>query len=81
MEPKPVLVKSASHLRLLIESGNTEYYILGNNLKSCKLITYYDQKFSILHELDGFEETLTSQQLEQSNIGQAILFGQFYMQK
>lgn len=84
-----IAITSVSELRLAIDEGEHEFFILLNgSLRSSKNIDFHDSvdkngnyKFDIVNEIDGSHQVLSEKNLFNKNItliGEAIEKGAFY---
>ena len=75
-------IKSIEHLDELLAKGNREFVIASGALRSSKYITTNGSgRYYVLHYIDGSEEDLDVEGLEESNIGSAIRNGNFYCER
>lgn len=70
---------SIDHLISCLDKGCSDFCISNGLLRSSKTIEKKDDKFWVLNEIDGSENLLTLEELEESNIGKAIQHGSFYL--
>lgn len=72
-------VRSLEGLDGMLEKGVTSFCISTGLVRSSKEINKTeDGKFHIFHYIDDSEETLTEEELKESNIGKAMDSGNFY---
>ena len=74
-------INSIEELIDALNKGQHDFFISNGILKSSKYIEYDDDNFYIVNEIDGTEQTLTTEELfndDYTNIGVSIKNGTFY---
>lgn len=67
------LVETQKQLDTEIKNGNNDFFIrLNGGLRSSKCVELDNNTYSIIHEIDGSEETIEHSKLMNSYIGEAI---------
>jgi len=75
-------VNSVEELKEMIVSGEHDFFMMLNGgLRSSKWIDFHEGTFFVLNEIDGTEQELTGEELNDrnlTNIGYAINNGAFF---